>query len=298
MRRFLEHIAACPPPMEDLGDDVCLWKNNDSGKFSVNKAYKSQIQVDPNTHNDVWRVIWKNILPPRINNFLWLMLKKRLLTNHERVRRRLTNDSSCILCGNCQETLIHTLRDCNIAKCIWSKTIATNDYRNFSDADLEDWMISNLKNQSDFGLGVVKWDFFAVTCLFIWKYMKYFRENMVVRTEMIVGQAETLAIHISNATATGGNWSAVGGVLRDSHGNWLVGFCRFLGRGFAITAELWGILHDLEIAWQKEYTKVIIESDNKSAVAMLIDVSIGSSSSTTLVQRIKEECRRNWTVNI
>ncbi|MBA0610447.1 hypothetical protein Godav_011296 [Gossypium davidsonii] len=259
MRRFLEHIAACPPPMEDLGDDVCLWKNNDSGKFSVNKAYKSQIQVDPNTHNDVWRVIWKNILPPRINNFLWLMLKKRLLTNHERVRRRLTNDSSCILCGNCQETVIHTLRDCNIAKCIWSKTIATNDYRNFSDADLEDWMISNLKNQSDFG----------------W-----------------------VKINSDEATAESGNWSAVGGVLRDSHGNWLVGFCRFLGRGFAITAELWGILHDLEIAWQKEYTKVIIESDNKSAVAMLIDVSIGSSSSTTLVQRIKEECRRNWTVNI
>ncbi|MBA0583510.1 hypothetical protein Gorai_014364, partial [Gossypium raimondii] len=27
---ILEHIAACPPPMEDLGDDVCLWKNNDS----------------------------------------------------------------------------------------------------------------------------------------------------------------------------------------------------------------------------------------------------------------------------
>ncbi|MFQ6647284.1 hypothetical protein Gotur_020720 [Gossypium turneri] len=62
-------------------------------------------------------------------------------------------------------------------------------------------------------------------------------------------------------------------------------------------AKLWAILHGLEIAWQKGYTKVIIESDNKSVVDMLTDASVGSSS-TTLVQRIKEECRRNWTVKI
>ncbi|KAK5811264.1 hypothetical protein PVK06_026591 [Gossypium arboreum] len=105
-------------------------------------------------------------------------------------------------------------------------------------------------------------------------------------------------INSDGATVENRNWSAVDGVLRDSHGNWLVGFCRFINRGFAITTELWAILHGLRIAWQKGYTKVIIESDNKSVVAMLTDVSIESSSLTTLVQRIKEECRGNWTVKI
>ncbi|KAA3479180.1 reverse transcriptase [Gossypium australe] len=112
---------------------------------------------------------------------------------------------------------------------------------------------------------------------------------------MIVGQADTLAFHISNAAAESkeessrttaikwkapshgwvkinsdgatterGNWSSAGGVLSDSHGNWLA------------------ILHGLEIAWRKGYTKVIIESDNKSPVDMLRDDSLRSSS-TTLV---------------
>ncbi|KAG8496087.1 hypothetical protein CXB51_009179 [Gossypium anomalum] len=111
---------------------------------------------------------------------------------------------------------------------------------------------------------------------------------------MIVGQAETLVIHTSNSAAaelkedSSRTISIKCGILRDSHGNWLPGFCRFIGRGSALTIELWAILHGLEIAWQKEYTKVIIVSDNKSAVDMLTDASLGSST-TTLVRRIKEE---------
>ncbi|TYH33887.1 hypothetical protein ES332_D13G090000v1 [Gossypium tomentosum] len=79
---------------------------------------------------------------------------------------------------------------------------------------------------------------------------------------MIVGQVETLTIHISNAavveskeessrtitikwkapshgwvkissngaTTERGNLLAAVGILRNSHGNWLVGFRRFIGR--------------------------------------------------------------------
>ncbi|KAH1115517.1 hypothetical protein J1N35_008895 [Gossypium stocksii] len=94
-------------------------------------------------------------------------------------------------------------------------------------------------------------------------------------------------VNSDGATAESGNWSAAGGILRDSHGNWLAGFCRFIGRGSALTIELWGILHGLEIAWQKGYTKVIIVSDNKSAVDILTDALLRSSA-TTLVRRIKE----------
>ncbi|KAK5847067.1 hypothetical protein PVK06_003369 [Gossypium arboreum] len=118
---------------------------------------------------------------------------------------------------------------------------------------------------------------------------------------MIVRQAEALVIHTSNAAAAelkedssrtiaikwkapchgwSGNWSAAGDILRDSHGNWLVGFCRFIGRGSTLTIELWAILHGLKIAWQKGYTKVIIVSNNKSVVDMLTDASLGSSTTT------------------
>lgn len=82
------------------------------------------------------------------------------------------------------------------------------------------------------------------------------------------------------------------------HQNWLEGFPRFIERGSTLTAELWAIIHGFEIAWQKGYTKVIVESGNKSAMDMLTDALVGSSM-TTLVRRIEEEyCRCNWTVEI
>ncbi|KAA3479181.1 hypothetical protein EPI10_019716 [Gossypium australe] len=42
---ILEYIAACPPPVEVLGDDTCIWKNNDSEK-TVNKSRKSLKKID------------------------------------------------------------------------------------------------------------------------------------------------------------------------------------------------------------------------------------------------------------
>ncbi|MBA0686290.1 hypothetical protein Goari_013899 [Gossypium aridum] len=33
-REVLEHIVACHPPCDELGEDKCLWRSNASGKFS------------------------------------------------------------------------------------------------------------------------------------------------------------------------------------------------------------------------------------------------------------------------
>ncbi|KAK5847061.1 hypothetical protein PVK06_003363 [Gossypium arboreum] len=105
-------------------------------------------------------------------------------------------------------------------------------------------------------------------------------------TEMIVRQAETLVIHTSNAaaaelkedssrtiaikwkapcrgwvkinsdgaTAESGNWSATGGILHDSHGNWLAGFCRFIGRGSALTIAY--------PSWSNSFAEGIHQGDN------------------------------------
>lgn len=85
----------------------------------MKSAYNS-IATDDNLLEDTkWRVVWDNKLPPRINYFFWLVRKGRLLTNDERVRRRMTIDASCARCGAVQETIMHVLRDCSAAKDVW-----------------------------------------------------------------------------------------------------------------------------------------------------------------------------------
>lgn len=45
-RNILDHIAACHPPREELGSDMCAWKLNRNGKFTVQSTYKSIFQED------------------------------------------------------------------------------------------------------------------------------------------------------------------------------------------------------------------------------------------------------------
>ncbi|KAH1081479.1 hypothetical protein J1N35_021240 [Gossypium stocksii] len=42
-REVLEHIVACHPPCDELGEDKCLWRSNASRKFSGKEAYKSLV---------------------------------------------------------------------------------------------------------------------------------------------------------------------------------------------------------------------------------------------------------------
>ncbi|MBA0570845.1 hypothetical protein Golob_004451, partial [Gossypium lobatum] len=43
-----------------------------------------------------------------------------------------------------------------------------------------------------------------------------------------------IKINIDGVVSRDGNWSAIGGVLRDAFGNWIEGFQRFDGRGLTV----------------------------------------------------------------
>ena len=46
----------------------------------------------------------------------------------------------------------------------------------------------------------------------------------------------------------GSGYAGVGGLIRDSNGNWLMGFTVNLGMCSVLSAELWGLLHGLRVA--------------------------------------------------
>ncbi|XP_057432927.1 uncharacterized protein LOC130725742 [Lotus japonicus] len=73
--------------------------------------------------------------------------------------------------------------------------------------------------------------------------------------------------------------AACGGVLRDSSGRWLQGFCRRLGTSNALLAELWAIWVAVESLRAVSFPKVVIESDSKEAIAAI--ESSGSLFKTT-----------------
>ncbi|KAH1098539.1 hypothetical protein J1N35_015460 [Gossypium stocksii] len=54
--------------------------------------------------------------------------------------------------------------------------------------------------------------------------------------------------------------SAIGGVLRDAHGKWILGFIRKTGSAIVFQVETGALLEGIRIAWEKGFRRVIIFS--------------------------------------
>ncbi|KAK8600074.1 hypothetical protein V6N12_049933 [Hibiscus sabdariffa] len=102
--------------------------------------------------------------------FLWLVLRQRLLTNVERVRRGLSFDPSCSSCGCYNKTILHILRDCPLVRSFWQSIIPQADHESFFGAPLEHWIVSNIKTSRVFGHDTPPWlCFFPSFLWLVWK---------------------------------------------------------------------------------------------------------------------------------
>ncbi|MBA0553347.1 hypothetical protein Golob_012535, partial [Gossypium lobatum] len=78
----------------------------------------------------------------------------------------------------------------------------------------------------------------------------------------------------------------LGMFLRDSVGNWIEGFQRFIGRGSAVNAKLWAIFHDLKMAQSRGYDKVILETDCMTTMEKIKE-GLRSTPTMTMIRKIK-----------
>ena len=63
--------------------------------------------------------MWKTKVPAKIKFFLWLLVKKSILTRDNLLRRGWKGDKHCILCGK-DEIIDHLFFSCSVARLIWN----------------------------------------------------------------------------------------------------------------------------------------------------------------------------------
>lgn len=66
----------------------------------------------------------------------------------------MIDNSGCVLCRGTQETVLHVLRDCNIAREDWMKLLSSDTVNIYFVAGLEDWLHASLDGQ--FRLGTTR----------------------------------------------------------------------------------------------------------------------------------------------
>ncbi|KAF7815394.1 putative ribonuclease H protein At1g65750 family [Senna tora] len=283
----------------------CILVRDDN--FSTKSAYHAITSVDGGERIDFWKLLWKWKGMEKIRSFLWLCGHDRLLTNVARKRRGMAATDICSRCNGAPEDLLHTLRDCPKAKCIWLKLLG------FSGND---------------------WDvIFANACWFIWRMrnaeifddsrdryvdpviaiLKLSSDSIRAMDKSIVGGSRHcpsvnrficwnkhekgwVKFNVDGVRKDSLSLTACGGLARDSEGRFLTGFVHKLGDGTALNAELWSMLSALEVAWRAGFKKIVVESDCLTAVKLVNDSVQAMHPCSTILSQIHHWVAFDWEI--
>ena len=113
------------PLSSRLPPDKLIWTGTKSGRYSTTSAYKllaekpSSGPSDPSAHSRFWKFIWALEVPNKIKHFIWRACRESLPTKKNLCTRKLTRNSTCDLCQEGVEDVIHSLWGCPVLKEIW-----------------------------------------------------------------------------------------------------------------------------------------------------------------------------------
>ncbi|PNX89278.1 ribonuclease H, partial [Trifolium pratense] len=84
-----------------------------------------------------------------------------------------------------------------------------------------------------------------------------------------VAPADFIALSCDWAVTSQTGLAGCGGVLRNCHGGFLVAFFAKVGSVSVVRAELWGIIHGLNLAKNKWHKRVRVEYDSLVAINLM-----------------------------
>ncbi|KAK4256278.1 hypothetical protein QN277_009163 [Acacia crassicarpa] len=122
-------------------------------------------------------------------------------------------------------------------------------------------------------------------------------------TSKLVAQWQTppegwVKVNIDGAFSHFVSGVACGGVVRDTHGNFIKGFL-FKGlEGDCLSAKLWGCLHGLKLSWDLGYRNVILESDSADVVDLLRREMNDLHADRNIIAEIHSLMRRDWRLDV
>lgn len=315
-------------------EDKMSWVGTENGRFTVSSAYliQSVDEISKQCMSRFFDRVWRVMVPERARIFLWLVGNQVVLTNAERVRRHMADSDVCPLCKGASESLIHVLRDCPAMMGIWMRVVPVMEQRRFFETSLLEWMYGNLKERSDSERR--SWPtLFALTVWWGWKWrcgyvfgedsrcrdrVKFLksavaeveaahlaangdaREDVLVERMIAWRKPAEGWVTMNTDGASHGNpgQATAGGVIRDEHGSWLVGFALNIGVCSAPLAELWGVYYGLVVAWERGWRRVRLEVDSALVVGFL-QSGIGDSHPLAFLVRLCHGfISKDWIVRI
>nr|GEV15804.1 RNA-directed DNA polymerase, eukaryota, reverse transcriptase zinc-binding domain protein [Tanacetum cinerariifolium] len=102
--------------------DKWRWQLGEGGEFTVKELTRLIDEKILHVESGGHETLWNNLVPKKVNIFVWMALKGRLPVRVELDRRCIDLDSVlCPCCDNIVETCTHSLVTCDLAMSVWVK---------------------------------------------------------------------------------------------------------------------------------------------------------------------------------
>ncbi|KAK7845491.1 putative ribonuclease h protein [Quercus suber] len=239
------------------GVDRISWASSPNGEFDLKEAYKLVCETTV----------------PKIKCFLWQCLHKSIPSRDVLIARGLNIPHSCPLGCNEVESIIHILRDCPQARAFWDSFSPPLPPNIFYGTNLLDWLRINCTSHQRSSSNI-PWSYlfpFSVWCLWLRRNKVIFRESSTCKSlmEETISKATEFTFlgvnerarrpqtiiqvqwfsplerwfKLNTDRSSSGNLGRVGGggIIRNSHGEWVSGFARAIGYTTSVAAELWAL---------------------------------------------------------
>ncbi|ONI00414.1 hypothetical protein PRUPE_6G087800 [Prunus persica] len=278
----ISHIEPFIPPSEamlirstPIGSlatrDPLVWPAVKNGDYTVKSGYYHAINVSPpdpcdrasSSHavnSDVWKVIWRAHITPKIRNFMWRALTNSIPTCANLFGRKLARSPTCRLCGLFPETVEHLLLLCSWTRAVWFGCPFGYAPNLASITTLDSWLSSFLRSsfadgdQRDWGISLFmfcSWEIWKARCKAIFNDIR---------------PSPPLA-----KTGVGG----IGAVIRDHNGSFIGAASQPCNCSSAAECEASAAIMGLSFASSLHVQNVVVETDYSELVSC---VKKGSAS--------------------
>ena len=180
--RLLSKIKATPITFSVLNSDHIIWSSSPSGNFDMKEAYKlAVIEMDgmhKGNFNGSW--IWKVPKIPKIKCFLWQCQLNSISVRTTLAARGMHVTPLCHFCEGSAETIVHVLRDCCVARNIWTSLLPPMSDSLFFGLHLNDWLRLNCCKMDTHSSSGIRWEIifsFGVRTLWLHRNRVLFRNE-------------------------------------------------------------------------------------------------------------------------
>ena len=128
-----------------IEEDRLIWNGDKHGDFELKSAYSLATRCSEEEEEFMGCWVWKVDTLPRIKSFMWQCLHNSIGVGDCLVKRHLSEMDRCPICLREVETIIHRLRDCEMAKTTWT-SLGVQPNSSFFEDSLHIWLEKNCKD--------------------------------------------------------------------------------------------------------------------------------------------------------